>query len=146
MPSAGGVLQQSGVPLDGVTVERPGLRLQPRPVERDPHGRRAEAGEQSEVFVEAGAVERGIEERLRRESHERAAGPQLAGVGAGDQLGLAAELDHVDRAGEAAQLDRPCGVAVTPRGSRSICIVGISTSNGPAASHSRAAMLTAEPM
>ena len=110
------------------------------------HHRRAEAGQQSDVLVESGAIERGSEGRRLRGSRERAAGPQLAGVGAGHELGLAAELDHLDRAGEAAQLDRPWALAVTPAGSRSICIVGISTSNGPAASHSRAAMLTAEPM
>ena len=36
--SSSGVLKQSGVPLHRVAVERARPRLQPRPVERDPHG------------------------------------------------------------------------------------------------------------
>ncbi len=57
---SGGVLQQSGVPLDSVAIERSGLRLQPRPIQRDANARRAETLEQGEIFVEEGAVEAGL--------------------------------------------------------------------------------------
>ena len=60
MPSAGGVLQQTGVPLDRVAVERAGLWLQPRPVELIRTVGAPRPAKQSEVFVESGAVEAGV--------------------------------------------------------------------------------------
>ena len=59
-PEPGGVLQQVGVPLHGVAVERSGLGLQPRPVEGDPNARRSETGQQTEVFRESCSVESGV--------------------------------------------------------------------------------------
>ena len=84
---------------------------------------------------------------IRRPSQERRAGPQLARVveRRGDRLCRSARRGR-SVPGKPRSSTSPYGRATTPSGRRSICIVGISTSNGPARSHRRDAMLTAEPM
>ena len=125
---------------EAVAVARRGPaagRLPRAPVRRRRHaGRRAvDDGAPGEAAWEA-------------PSHrERCAGPELAGVEVGGRGRLARELDDLDRLGEAGQpRGSTSGRRPTPAGRSLSCSAGMSTSPGPAASHRRAARLTAEPM
>ena len=77
---------------------------------------------------------------------EGAAGPELAGVVVVGRLRDAVQLEHLDRAGEPGQLDRAVGRGDDALGQPLEAHRRDQHLVGPAMSHSRAAMLTAEPM
>ncbi len=154
------------VPLAPIVVDRIRAGLQPGPVESEPEIGDAELGEQREVLAEPGvelvalarrAVAALVESEcgLHRERRTEACAHPPKGSRVQSSpvslrrhaRGNPGELDHVDRPGEATQLQRWVLVGDDALGEPfDLHRRAAARRTGPAASHSRAAMLTAEPM
>ena len=150
-PHTGGVggVEHVAVPLGALAVPGAGLRLQRRPVDRQPDVVQAVLGEEREVLGEAGVeavAERQVHAVLVHPHGERRADAPRCRC---DRTGDRRSCTHVDRGrgrAEPEPLDR-VGCAVDAGRRVSSCDVGCTGRTGPAAAQARRRRSThAEPM